>query len=282
MSAIPPKSDNPSGRRPTFRGVVQTDTSGGSQRVRRWPTTRPGTPGPLERENREKFRQVQKAANYVAPEQYKFLLQQTANSPLLPRDLFTMMMFSRLYVFQVPGLGDIWPVTARTDVSDALDVLGAVEGDTLVRGPQGWIAGAGAGGGGGIGSIAFVRNETDNSATGSGTLVANMPDVVQDPKGWFDVTAQEWQFTQEGLYLFIGNMRWDRQAAFYAGIQTDGDWAVIGGADSARRTVSQAFAMILPVTDVTKRFELVARMSVSARPDLRPGFNYAMVAGPLV
>lgn len=124
------------------------DVSRGAQRVRRWPRKRPGKGSPKERAVREKFRQAQRAAHYLAPNCKLYIDKQVEGSPLLPRDIVTMMVFGRWAAFVMPDGKEIWPMAARIDVSEALDILGAEEGATLVRGPKYWEAFKGAASGG--------------------------------------------------------------------------------------------------------------------------------------
>jgi hypothetical protein len=63
--------------------------------------------------------------------------------------MFTMMMYNRLFAVTLDTGKELWPMPARTDVSQALDVLGKTPGSTLVRGTNYWETIPGGGGGGG-------------------------------------------------------------------------------------------------------------------------------------
>lgn len=149
MSLGPPDSEEPPKRRPTYRKIIQQDVTRGIERVRRWPRRRPSKPSKKVAANLEKFRQTQKAWNYYSPDAQSYVLKQVEGTPLLPRDMFTMMMFNRLFAVTLDNGKELWPMPARTDVSQALDVLGKIPGMTLRRGENFWEALEGGGGGGG-------------------------------------------------------------------------------------------------------------------------------------
>jgi len=128
------------------------DVSGGSERVRRWPRKRPGPGNPKQRAVRAKFQEAQAMAHYLAPACRLFIEKAVAHSPLLPRDVVTMQAFNRWFAVQLPDGRTLWPMPARLDVSEALDVLGPIEeGWILVRGPKYWEPKAPPGAGGGLG-----------------------------------------------------------------------------------------------------------------------------------
>lgn len=135
------------------------DVSRGAERVRRWPKKRPGPGSPKQRQEREKFRQCQKAKQYVAPAVARYLEKTVEGSPLLPRDALTMMLYNRWFMLDLDDGRKLWPMPAIFDVSEALDVLGQPqEGDILVRGPKYWEVKSQSGGGGGLGQRFTMPN----------------------------------------------------------------------------------------------------------------------------
>lgn len=205
MAGLPPPSDAPSGRRPTLGKTVMMDTSGGRQRVRRWPRKRATTRSKEQRELEEKFRQTQKAMNFVAPGQYLWFVNQVKDSPLLPRDVFTMQTAARLFAFILPNGRILWPMVARTEVSEALDVLSAVPGDTLIRTEQGWVGTSGGGGGGAAFNFHFMELQGGDVASSPGERPIPVDTILSDPAGWCDLANYGFVPDQPGWYLLIGH-----------------------------------------------------------------------------
>lgn len=116
------------------------DVSGGVFRVRRWPSPRPTRPTKAQAEAREKFRLVQRYVQYQAPDMQIQVRQAVQGTPLLPRDLLTSMMYNRLlYIVGTDGR-KMYPMPARIDVSNSLDVLSQLPGSVLFRGTEFWEA----------------------------------------------------------------------------------------------------------------------------------------------
>lgn len=88
---------------------------------------------------------AQRATKYFAPRMYYFFMEQVKNSPLLPRDVMTMMLYNRLYAFDLTDGRTFWPMPALFDISDALDVISNIPGHQLVRGDKFWTSTPGPG-----------------------------------------------------------------------------------------------------------------------------------------
>lgn len=128
----------PPKRNPSLRGSLMIDTVNGQVRVRAWPKKRPQPPTAAQAPVRVKFAQSQYAWNYMADNQQRWIMEQRANTPLLPRDVVTAMMFNQLANFQLPDGRMLYPMPARTEVSFALDAITQTEGAFLRRGGNGW------------------------------------------------------------------------------------------------------------------------------------------------
>lgn len=115
------------------------DISRGAQRTRIWPSPRGKPKTKAEAERQELFRLVQKMAVWFAPDLLLYIYKATKNSPLLVRDIVTMQLFNRWIAFDLEDGRTLWPMPARNDVSDALDILTNVVGDFLIRGATGWV-----------------------------------------------------------------------------------------------------------------------------------------------
>jgi hypothetical protein len=188
-------------RRPSLKGGVMLDVVNGQERARAWPKKRGKKLHPATVERNEWFRQAQWATKYMDAEMYWQAQQAVQGTPLLPRDVLTMMMSGRLATFVMPDGKQYWSRQVVDSVSESLDVITAVPGTMLFRGPDRWI-GIGptipgtvlsvpdeggnpqwlppsGGGGGGGGMIAEIR------------LIADAPSITFDefPDAVGDLTA---------------------------------------------------------------------------------------------
>lgn len=137
MSVLPPKGKLVT-RRPSLKGVLMQDVSQGAERVRAWPKKRGKGVDAAQKERMEWFRQAQWAAKYCDPRMIQTFAEATKGTPLLPRDLMTMMLAGRWLEFTMPDGRVITSVQSKQDVSRSLDVLGSGVGYTLVRGEEYW------------------------------------------------------------------------------------------------------------------------------------------------
>jgi len=104
----------------------------------KWPRPRNRVTHPTTLAQMEKFRQANWLVKY-APAQ----IQQThrdlvAGTQLLPRDMMIAAIYGRGLTWQIIGQRRRYPVAAKRDLSETLDILGAVAGDILVRGAESW------------------------------------------------------------------------------------------------------------------------------------------------
>lgn len=137
-------------RRPALRGSLQLDIVNGQERARAWPKKRGRPKSALTREQVDTFRQCQWAIKYWPPEMQKACAEAVAGTPLLPRDLMTMIMYGRfVQVGYEDGGRDLYSMAQLNDVSQSLDVISSTPGDTLVRGAEYWQGVPFSGGGGG-------------------------------------------------------------------------------------------------------------------------------------
>lgn len=84
------------------------------------------------------FRFIQELFHYQTPQEIESWLQTTRNSPFMPRDLYTAHAYGRLFSLLVPGYREIFPVTARRDTSENIDLLARKPGQLLLRGTDLW------------------------------------------------------------------------------------------------------------------------------------------------
>lgn len=139
MAALPPKGPTVT-RRPSLKGLLMQDVSNGVERQRRWPRDRGKTIPKETREQMEWFRQAQWATKYMDPKMLMTFVRATQDTPLLPRDIATMMFAGRLFNFTTAEGRKIYAMSNKTDVSESLDALSQTEGHTLIRGPEFWTS----------------------------------------------------------------------------------------------------------------------------------------------
>lgn len=137
MAVLPPKGKTVD-RRPSLRGKVMQDVSNGAERSRAWPRDRGKTLSPKTKEQMEWFRQAQWATKYMDPKMLVIFSEATKGTPLLPRDMATMMFAGRLFSFIFPDGRKVYSVQVLKDVSESLDVISQTPGDQLIRGDTYW------------------------------------------------------------------------------------------------------------------------------------------------
>lgn len=135
-------------RLPALSGSLMFDVTNGKVRARKWPRGRGKQSTPAQRENREAFGAAQRISRFIAPQMYKQIIEATDGTPLLPRDMITMMLYNRLAWFELPDGKRLIPMPYKTDVEIALDSITQTPGHTLIKTEKGWEGGEAAGGGG--------------------------------------------------------------------------------------------------------------------------------------
>lgn len=139
MAALPPPGKTLN-RRPALRGVVMQDVSQGAERTRAWPKKRKHKLPARTKDQNEWFRQAQWATKFWDPNLYIQAGQAVKGTPLLPRDIMTMIMANRFVALTGPDGRTYWPMTSIQDVSASLDVFSPSLGWTLRRGERFWEA----------------------------------------------------------------------------------------------------------------------------------------------
>lgn len=114
------------------------DVSQGKERARKWPRPRGKAKTEAQAEQQDWFRQMQWATKYMDSRLMMQAMMAVQGTPLLPRDVLTMLHAGRLLAFNLEDGRRIFPVQAVQDVSQSLDVLGQEPGMILRRGSQYW------------------------------------------------------------------------------------------------------------------------------------------------
>lgn len=183
MSVLPPKE---AGKkiRPSLRGLVVEDISNGQQRIRKWPRKRGKKVHPVNRYWIEWFKDVQAHTKRLDAKTYAEIEEATRGTPLLPRDIMTMMARGRLFAFERPDGKVIFHVAQRDDISNSLDAIGQEVGFVLQRLPEGWrqvpVSSLGIAGGGDLSGLAVPPTLNPlNTAGVPGNYIYVRPYVVQ-------------------------------------------------------------------------------------------------------
>lgn len=139
MAAFPPK-DKLVDRRPSLKGILMQDVSNGAERTRAWPRKRGKNVPPAQKERMEWFRQAQWATKYIEPAVMVTFAQATKGTPLLPRDLATMMFAGRFTILMLEDGRKVFSLQQKQDVSFSLDAISQTPGMQLIRGDTYWDA----------------------------------------------------------------------------------------------------------------------------------------------
>lgn len=126
------------GQAPVLRRTLQSDATKGVPRLRAWPRKKSEADKAKTAPQREWFFQAQWLTKFIPATQQAVALECTAGTPLMPRDILTMAMSGRLFSFIDQFGEEHYPVAARTDVQQALDLLSNRLGAVLFRSPSGW------------------------------------------------------------------------------------------------------------------------------------------------
>lgn len=137
-----------------MKGAVSMYVRDGQEITAAWPKKRKKNLPSKTKDQMEWFRQAQLAGKYMAPQIMFNIMEAVKGTPLLPRDIVTMMLSGRLAAFAMEGGPVYYPRVAMNDVSTSLDTITQTVGWMLVRGPTGWegqpVPSIPPGGGGGI------------------------------------------------------------------------------------------------------------------------------------
>lgn len=205
------KGGGPARRGPSYGGRLIFDTYRGAWRARAWPRPRKRRRTKKERHREELFALASTLTKYTFPQQQILAREITKGTPLMPRDLQVAAMFGRLFAITFPDGRTLYPMAARHDVSDSLDVLGQVPGGILIRGealweiltpgpagqvltsqgpglPPRWSTATGTSAGGGCTSLIPNANYADPAATQGNVFSPLFP--MQIPRAWAYLSMQ--------------------------------------------------------------------------------------------
>lgn len=158
---------------------------------------------------------AQRMTKYMAPRMYQEMMKQVEGSPLLPRDVMTMMLYNRLYAFVLPSGRILWPMPAYYDVSETLDVITNTPGETIVRGVDGWEPVASPG----------PQLATRWNVLQDVTIAAATPSVIATNAGpWNEFLILALGVTASVTGLRSVNLSTDNGASFYT---TPGNYLLI-------------------------------------------------------
>lgn len=125
---------------PAFTKRIQQDVVRGVPRVRAWPPKKPVARSAKWTEQIEWFRQANWATKFWPAEYHWTIREATKGSPFYPRDIMLMLMSGRFAYISFTDGTTVYPMAARQDISQSLDVLSNQPNSVLVRGPEWWTA----------------------------------------------------------------------------------------------------------------------------------------------
>ncbi|PIQ24893.1 hypothetical protein COW64_17265 [bacterium (Candidatus Blackallbacteria) CG18_big_fil_WC_8_21_14_2_50_49_26] len=199
-----------SNRGPSFKGRYLIYLQNGQIRIQRWPRKRKRKLHSKTIAQNKMFRAAQWLTKYLDGSQMVIAAEATAGTPLLPRDIMTMLMYGRAFGLKFNDGKVFYTMAQRRDISESLDILGSEPGYILQRGADFWTAVPFSGGGGGSG-VRYASNfsnmailETAAHATQANAFIPLVPITVDALIGTFKP-------------LNVG----DEYSMFIAEIQTD-------------------------------------------------------------
>lgn len=125
-------------RQPSYRGLIQVYVRDGQIITAKWPKKRGKSKNPKVLEAQEWFRQAQWVSKYWPAQMQAQCAEAVKGTPLMPRDLMTMIMAGRAWYWVSEQGWKVFSMAAVKDVSDSLDVISQVPGSMLWRGPSLW------------------------------------------------------------------------------------------------------------------------------------------------
>jgi len=125
-------------RLPAYGKAFYVRSQRGQLVVCSWPRKRGRNLHPKTLEQMEKFRQANILVKYVAPSQMIISRELTPGTGLYPNDLIISAMYGRLFSFQNDDGLWMHSMSAVSDASLALDIMGQLSGSILVRGATLW------------------------------------------------------------------------------------------------------------------------------------------------
>ena len=279
MASLPPSSKPPK-RRPSLRGLLQMDVVNGALRARKWPRKR-NKPKTKEEEQRQRdFRAAQQATKYFQPQLYLDAINAVAGTPLLPRDIMTMQLYNRLCMFILPGGKEFWPMTALFDVSRALDILTAVPGSKLIRGPEYWMRDDSPPPPITAVSVAIATRATDIFLPSGAVRNVPMDNATHDPHGWFDPVSGGFKPTVPGYYMFNTRLRGNTPWVNYFALRKNGVDHKPIGTDTGGALWAGGGSCLAEANGTTDYFNLAANILNSVTVGSSQQLTYFEITGP--
>ncbi len=115
------------------------DICNGVERVRAWPKKRGKNLQQKTKDQNSKFANCSWAIKFLPAIVQAQAMEATKGLPLLPRDVLMQQLYGRFCAVKLPDGRVIYPMVARQDISESLDILSQVPGTILVRGEQFWF-----------------------------------------------------------------------------------------------------------------------------------------------
>lgn len=135
-------------RMPALRGrLILQDNGRGQMVAKAWPKKRKRPLHPTTVEQNKIFGTAVALSKRVAPDIYVAAMSVTHRTGLYPRDLIIKALYGKLIALRRAGSRTMIPMSTYQQLSDLLDLITNIEGQYLLRGPDGWIGQDQSGGG---------------------------------------------------------------------------------------------------------------------------------------
>jgi hypothetical protein len=124
---------------PSLRHHFVVDITRGVLRVRKWPKPPGKTRDPINDVWWQRLYALLQLYKVTHPRMLEDIKQALRHVQMYPRDYFVAAVTGNIYLLETEDGHTIYPLQAMIKVSQALDSIGQVRGDLLVRGEDWWI-----------------------------------------------------------------------------------------------------------------------------------------------
>lgn len=125
-------------QRDSRRGLYYVRTWRGLRVLNMWPRRRKARRSALQRQKERDFADVVLAIKWMDPTILSTYIDAAAGSPVLWRDMLMAQLYGTAFLIDFDDGTTLYPKQFVAKISNALDLLGAETGATLVRMPGQW------------------------------------------------------------------------------------------------------------------------------------------------
>lgn len=125
-------------RGPAIKGRLIEYASRGRDIIAAWPRRRGQPASAITRDQVWKFRAANKLAKLLPGRAWQVAINATRGTYLYPRDHLLQTIYGRAFTVVLTDGRKLYPMSARIDTSELIDILAQLEGDLLTRGSDFW------------------------------------------------------------------------------------------------------------------------------------------------